>query len=223
MTETRPAAERAYTHVRTLLLDGTHPGGTLLSEGVVAEELGISRTPVREAFLQLQAEGFLRLYPKRGALVVPVTLTEGRETMEARLLLELYAIDATVARGADAVRELGASLSSALSKDTARPGPTQSVALGVGQGFHTQLVAGAGNSVVTEMYGRLWIQQLRIAAASITTVQHADEDIDEHAAIAEALSHGDTARARRLLQQHTSAILRRLGLGDHDLRLPGRG
>ena len=75
---TTPATDRAYAHVKTGLLDGTYPDGHLLSEGEVAAALQMSRTPVREAFLRLQAEGFLRLYPKRGALVVPVTPTEAR-------------------------------------------------------------------------------------------------------------------------------------------------
>ena len=49
------------------------PGGELITEGEIAEALGMSRTPVRAAFAQLEAEGLLRLYPKRGALVVPVS------------------------------------------------------------------------------------------------------------------------------------------------------
>lgn len=220
MTQGKPAAERAYKHVRTRLLDGTYPGGTLLSEGTVADDLAISRTPVREAFLQLQSEGFLRLYPKRGALVVPVTLAEGRETMEARLLLELHALDSAAARGEQAVRELGEALAAALDETAAEPLPPRALALEAGWGFHTRLVSAAGNSILTEIYGRLWIRQLRLAAASVASAENADEDIREHAAIAGALRVGDAAGARRLIEQHTTAILRRLGLGDHDLRLP---
>ncbi|WP_223286039.1 GntR family transcriptional regulator [Kocuria atrinae] len=60
------AAERAYAHAKARILTG-ELDGELLSEGIVADELGVSRTPVREAFLRLQAEGLMRLYPKRGA------------------------------------------------------------------------------------------------------------------------------------------------------------
>ncbi len=52
MAQATPTAERAYEHVKDLILDGTYGSGELLSEGQVAAELGISRTPVREAFLQ---------------------------------------------------------------------------------------------------------------------------------------------------------------------------
>ena len=61
----------------------------------------ISRTPVREAFLRLEGEGLLRLYPKRGALVVPVSAGEVEAVMETRALVERFAFEKAIARGAD--------------------------------------------------------------------------------------------------------------------------
>ena len=72
----------------------------MVSEGDVAGELAMSRTPVREAFLRLAAEGWLRLFPKRGALVVPVAPGEAEAVVDARLLLESHAVD-LVATGPD--------------------------------------------------------------------------------------------------------------------------
>jgi DNA-binding GntR family transcriptional regulator len=69
---TESATDRAYAYTKARVLDSTFAGGELLTEGEVAEALRMSRTPVREAFLRLEGEGLLRLYPKRGALVVPV-------------------------------------------------------------------------------------------------------------------------------------------------------
>ncbi len=77
------AKDRALDHVKTQILTGEFAGGELISEGDVATALGMSRTPVREAFLRLEAEGLLRLYPQRGALVVPVSPEEVRAVMEA--------------------------------------------------------------------------------------------------------------------------------------------
>jgi DNA-binding GntR family transcriptional regulator len=59
------AKDRAFDYVTTQVLTGAVPGGELISEGDVASALGMSRTPVREAFLRLEAEGLLRLYPQR--------------------------------------------------------------------------------------------------------------------------------------------------------------
>ena len=99
----RAAKDRAHDYVKPQVLTGAFPGGELISEGEVAAALGMSRTPVREAFLRLEAEGLLRLYPQRGALVVPVSSEEAHAVIEARLLLEQFAagkVIATWARGA---------------------------------------------------------------------------------------------------------------------------
>jgi DNA-binding GntR family transcriptional regulator len=82
------ASAQAYQYAKERLLDGRFASGTLLSENELARQLGISRTPVREAFLQLEAEGMLELYPRRGALVTPISPSESDDVLEARLLIE---------------------------------------------------------------------------------------------------------------------------------------
>src|SRR6201992_2917075 len=96
------AKDRAHDYVKRQVLTGGCPGGELISEGEVASALGMSRTPVREAFLRLEAEGLLRLYPQRGALVVPVSAEESRSVIEARMILEQFAVGKLVARGPEA-------------------------------------------------------------------------------------------------------------------------
>ncbi|MFC5720472.1 GntR family transcriptional regulator [Streptomyces gamaensis] len=212
MTSPPPTADRAYTHVRERLLDGRYPGGELLSEGAVATELGLSRTPVREAFLRLQAEGFLRLYPKRGALVVPVSPGEARSVLQARLLLELFALDSLAARGAEALRGTGEGLLEDCARERAEEAsPVR--ALEIARAFHTRLVRAGDNPVVASMYETLWDQQIRVFAAATTGRGHAAEDVGEHVAIAEALRAGRAAKARRLLTEHVAAAQRRADLG----------
>ena len=87
------ATEQAYAYAKERILDGRFAGGELISEGDVATGVGLSRTPVREAFLRLESEGLLRLYPKRGALVVPVSAAEVHAVMETRLLVERFAVE----------------------------------------------------------------------------------------------------------------------------------
>ena len=84
------AAQRAYAYVKQRLLDGRFPGGMLLSENALAQELEISRTPIRQAFGQLEAEGLVELYPRRGALVVPISASEADDVREARELIEPF-------------------------------------------------------------------------------------------------------------------------------------
>src|SRR5215208_7627827 len=92
--------ERAYAYTKQRVLDATYAGGELLTEGEVADALGMSRTPVREAFLRLEGEGLLRLYPKRGALVVPVSVGEIEAVIETRMLVERFALDKVLSIGA---------------------------------------------------------------------------------------------------------------------------
>src|SRR3954465_15306757 len=84
------ATSRAYDHLKQAILDRAYPGGALLSEGEVAAQVGVSRTPVREALLRLEAEGLVRLYPKRGALVLPVSPREVSDVLETRELVETF-------------------------------------------------------------------------------------------------------------------------------------
>src|SRR3954462_1762883 len=91
MSTTAPAARRAYDVVRAEILEGRLPGGLLLSEVEVAARLGVSRTPVHEAFLKLQAEELLELAPRRGAVVVPIRRGGAADVREPRHALEVGA------------------------------------------------------------------------------------------------------------------------------------
>ncbi|MGK5627396.1 GntR family transcriptional regulator [Streptomyces sp. URMC 123] len=206
--------DQAYDHVKARLMDGRLDVGSVISEETVAAELDLPRLSVHEAFLRLQAEGYLRLYPKRGALVLPVTLDEARAVMEARLLLEVFALDSVAARGRTALRTLGEELIADI-----RDVETPQDALEDARAFHTRLVRSAGNHVVSAMFTTLWEWQVRIAAASTTGPGYAARDTAEHTEIAQALIRGRGGQARQLLHAHMSEVLRRLGVGD-DFALP---
>ena len=102
----RSAAQLAYDYVKARLLDGRFAGGTLLSENEIAQRLDVSRTPVRQAFVQLEAEGLLELYPRRGALVVPISPSEADDVLEARMLIEQHAARRAASAGAALAAEL---------------------------------------------------------------------------------------------------------------------
>ena len=73
------ASRRAYDRIRHDIVAGTLAPGTMLSENELATELGMSRTPVRTALSRLQSEGWVTIYPQRGALVRELTADEVRE------------------------------------------------------------------------------------------------------------------------------------------------
>lgn len=208
-----PAAESAYAHVKDALLSGRLPAGEMLSEGDVAAELGISRTPVREAFLRLAAEGWLRLFPRRGALVVPVAPGEAEAVVDARLLLEGHAVEVAVAT--PATREaLVAGLRALLDRQRAavRAGDLDAYAEH-DSAFHLALVAAGGNAVLTEFAATLRERQRRMIALSVGAAgERAPGFVAEHEALVAAVEAGDAAGFRTALRAHL-----------HDAHLPGAG
>lgn len=203
-----PAADRAYRHVKDGLLGGSYPDGHLLSEGEIADALSMSRTPVREAFLRLQTEGFLRLYPKRGALVVPVTPLEARALVEARLALESFAIDKIAALDGGTMREVGEEL---LQHPACNTGALSSSEMHESdRAFHAQLVTAAANPVVDDLYSALRDRQMRVTATAGT--HHRWERISsQHHGVAQALRDNDPELAKTRLREHLLHTVRALG------------
>lgn len=82
------AQQRAYAFIRDRIINGSIQGGAKLNPVSIAEELGISRMPVREALVQLDAEGLVTIRPNRGAVVTPLTADDVEELFEIRAALE---------------------------------------------------------------------------------------------------------------------------------------
>jgi len=199
------AARRAYEHVKSRLLDGTYRDGVLLSEGAIAGELEVSRTPVREAFLQLEAEGLLELYPKRGALVVPVTAAEVADLFDARLALERHCL---VRLGENAPAGLSIELAAVIERQRER------LSAGDHAGFaaadrelHRTWVAATGNQVLLGLYDQLRDRQQRITARMLARdgAARSRELLAEHEEIVAALTAGDGDGAAAALERHLSA------------------
>jgi DNA-binding GntR family transcriptional regulator len=208
------AKDRALDYVKTQVLTGAFPGGELISEGEIAAALGMSRTPVREAFLRLEAEGLLRLYPQRGALVVPVSPEEVRAVMEARLVLEKFAAGKVIRRGAAA----RAAAYERLSAELARQRQAASAAdlgelLDSDRAFHSITIEDTDNSILAGFYTSLRDRQMRmIGESAIRDPQRVATVLDEHRAIAEAVRDGELEHARHAVTTHLASTVRALGL-----------
>jgi DNA-binding GntR family transcriptional regulator len=199
---TSTVTSSAYEYAKERLLDGRFPAGELLSENEIARDLGISRTPVREAFLLLEAEGLLEHYPRRGALVTPISPTESDDVLEARLLIEGHCSAAV--RAPDPA--LDAALSEAIAaQEQALAGaePQSHVFTVHDREFHRAIVSFHGNEILTGVYDALRDRQQRIAATAVArSYARIVQFILEHRAIAGALAAGDGARAAELVAEH---------------------
>ena len=193
------AAHRAYDHVKARILTG-ELDAQLVSEGDFATELGVSRTPVREAFLRLQVEGLMRLYPKRGALVVPVGPHESREVLDARRVVEHASAAAAVTDP-----ELPAVLEALLEQQRAAVGTPRFEELDAA--FHTALVDAGGNSLLSGFYRGLRDRQIRLIATAVRTVQdRSGEILEQHGDIVEAVRQGRAEHLERVLTEHLERV-----------------
>lgn len=208
------AKDRALAYVKNRVLTGAFPGGELISEGEIAAALGMSRTPVREAFLRLEAEGLLRLYPQRGALVVPVSPEEVRAVMEARLALEQFAVGTVVRHGRAACQTAFERMSVELERQRdAGSTPDLREFLESDRAFHGTVLEVAENSILVGFYASLRDRQMRmIGESAIRDPQRITTILDEHRNIAEALRDADFQRALKAVKVHLTSTVRTLGL-----------
>jgi DNA-binding GntR family transcriptional regulator len=211
----RPAAkDRAWDYVKRQVLTGAFPGGELISEGEVASALGMSRTPVREAFLRLEAEGLLRLYPQRGALVVPVSSEEARAVLEARLVLEQFAAAKVIGRGPAVCTSVSERLTGELHRQhDAAAKPDWEEFLEADRAFHLITLEESGNRILSDFYSSLRDRQMRMIGDSMMRDrQRMTTIMDEHRVIADAVRAGDLGRTQNAVQAHLSSTMRALGL-----------
>ncbi|MFE1170327.1 GntR family transcriptional regulator [Nocardiopsis sp. NPDC058789] len=206
-TEPESAAGRAYTVVRNRILDGEFEGGSMLSEGRIATELGMSRTPVREAFLQLQAEGWMRLYPKRGAMVRPVPPHEFREVLQARQIIESAAVRTVCAsRGGSErlvrrLREVTEDQRRAWEEDDLAAFTRADVE------FHREVVAAGGNSILQGFHQLLQDRHRRMTTQSISDdTTRAELVLDQHAGLARLIEEGDPEGFARATAEHLNDV-----------------
>jgi len=181
-----------------------------LDERKLAQDFGISRTPVREAMAQLESEGFVRSVPRRGIFVVRKTKREvielitawaALESMAARLITE-NALD-------DDIRLLRRMFASFIDgKVLANLDEYSEVNIE----FHQLIIRMSHNHVLIDMAENLFTHMRMIRRKTIVERDRADRSIRDHMQIIESLEKRDTARAEKLVRDHA------LGLADHVAR-----
>lgn len=197
------AADAVYRHVKERVLTGELEGGRMVSEGEVSAAIGVSRTPVREAFLRLEVEGWLRLFPKRGALVVPVAPHEIDEVLDARALLEAHAAADVVTRPDD-LADLLSALGETIERQHAAHDAADLPGFARADADFHQLVADAGrNSLLGGFYATLRERQQRMTADSVRgRTAAATTVLDEHRALRDLLAARDVDGFAHALTDH---------------------
>jgi DNA-binding GntR family transcriptional regulator len=196
--------DRVYDEVRRRIESGDLPRGSKLRQEPLADALGVSRTPLREALRRLAAEGLVEFHPNRGASVVALSSADVRAAYEARLDFEPGA-----ARLAALRRPAGALVSLWQAVEAQRRSQDARSAYASSRSFHLALVRASGNDYLVRLAEALWRPGLAQAIYERQTAaaERVIDDVHEHEAIAVAVEAGDADRAERLTRAHIESAL----------------
>ncbi|WP_189302687.1 GntR family transcriptional regulator [Streptomyces albospinus] len=198
--------EKAYAYLKDSVLTDPEMQDRFLSEQEIADRIGVSRTPIREALLLLAAEDLVRLVPKRGALIAPLSGREITELMEMRGLIERFAAERTTDRQTTPVDEMTRILAE---QDTLRGELTAKEFIAADHRFHATLVAAVGNTLMSRQYDALRSRQIRAGViAHRRAGNRQDEVVAEHRRILDALAAGDARAACAAIDSHIQATRR---------------
>lgn len=204
---TPSAADRAYRHLRTLLVDGSLKPGQFLVEQDVAAKIGVSRTPVREALSRLHTEGLIDWEDRRRAVVRAFDEAEIDECFELRALWEGYAAGRAASRiGAPDLMQLK-KLAEAMERTVDRGGinaATRFAALN--DEFHDVIVVAAGSARLRELARPLLQVQLVLARRFRAAIEsHLKRSCQHHREIIAALEARDPSWAESQMRTHLLA------------------
>lgn len=224
----------AYTGLKDRILQGDVPVGIRLGEERIAERLGVSRTPVREALLRLDAEGFLERHPEGGFRVRPPSAQQMRDRYEIRRALEGFAVrrtavDLPAARSGRTARSLVEDLREEWRViDAEVTGPDAEFVL-LDEDFHVRLAEASGNAELAGELRRLNERIRPVRSHDFVTEGRIVATVEEHLAVLDAVLAGRPAEAAVLLEEHIvqsqriveaavgRVLERMLAIGERDL------
>ena len=191
--------ESAYHAIRRRILDNEYSQGHQALEQELAAELGMSRTPIREALVRLEHENLVQLIPRHGMRVVPLSVTDLRDMYEVLTALELTAVE-RLARSRSAARDFHAIDAALDAMDAALRKRDRHAWIAADERFHRTLLELCGNARLKALADMLWDQSHRARVTTVRLRPDLQPSNEEHRAVVEAIRQGDwkAARARHL-------------------------
>lgn len=196
------APELAYRWLKNTIIELPREEELFLTENEIAVSSGLSRTPVREALLRLEAEGFVRRIPYKGVYIPAVSDREVDSIMQARRVIEEWAVTEVAPRPDRLPDELHA----IVARQETDTDPVEFITHDLE--FHTSVIHAAGNPILSDFYRSLRDKQLRIGVRIVTTdVDRQTQVLAEHRAIARALADRDIECAIEAVRTHLNTTL----------------
>jgi len=208
----RSLGDQIYVSIREAIVSLRMEPGTLVYENELAESLGVSRTPIREAIRLLVSEQLLEVLPQRGTRIAYISERKVSEARFIREHLELGAFRLVArewqrhdrSREEETIRRLLAE-----QRDTADQGDIAAF-LQLDEAFHRTVMEMTGNETLLQVVGHMRAHLNRLRFLAIREYRTMDRVMEEHAGLLEALRQGDETMTAELLEQH-------IGKLDHEL------
>lgn len=196
----KPLRELVCENIRQAIIDGTFSPGERLMEIQLADEMGVSRTPVREAIRKLELEGFVVMIPRRGTYVADISIKDITEIYEIRTSLDVLAAGLAAERITDEELETLNSYLVELGKNVPTMNMDKIVELDTA--FHNVLYTASRNERLVSIINNLREQLTGIRGRSMSYPGRLVETMDEHRALVDSIAARDVERAQRAARVH---------------------
>jgi len=195
--------EKILETIRDAILKGSLKPGERVSEPELAERFGISRTPIREAFRQLESEGYLQVIPRKGAVVASLSERDIEEFYAIKIILEGFAAKMAAEKLSEKDIERLEAINDRLAQ-IAKEGDVKSF-FRVHNEFHEVFIKAAGNEKLYDMINQLVMRFKRLRLASLSQPGRMEISVEEHRNMIQAFRDHDGEKADSLVR-HAATI-----------------
>jgi DNA-binding GntR family transcriptional regulator len=200
-------AERIAGSLRAAIIDGRLQPGTRLTETDLAQRMGVSRVPLREAFRVLEAEGIVTIQPHRGVVISSLSTAEMLELFEVREMIEAKAAELLAARRDPAVLQALATHGDAMR--AAVDAGNLDAYYRLAASFHDALVTGSGNRILGRLHAQIRLQLRRYQMVMSGVPDSPSQSILEHDRLLASIRDGRADEAASLARAHIRALVDR--------------
>jgi len=198
----KPLRDKISTSIRDLIIEGKLKPGERLTEPEISASLGISRTPLREAFLQLESEGFVQVLPRKGAIVTDINLQDAVDIYTIKASLEALATRlACPLIQAEAFDTL-IKLNQQMEKISVSENKNYRRFLDLNARFHQTIYENSNNNKLIKLINTLRNQTLRYNYIYLTLLSHLGESVKEHYEMIDCLKSKDLDKVETLIKSH---------------------
>jgi len=203
----RLASERAYHLIKEKIITLELSPSSVIDEHSLMEELGLGRTPIREALQRLDAEGLVHIVPRRGMFVTDISITDLQEIFEVRIVLAGFCARLAAQRvTANQIAQMEAVLQDL---EQVQSGDYKTL-MEIDRRFQRLMYKTAGNDILAESLDRLYDLSLRIWYLVLHQLGDVRDAIEQHRQVLEALKAKDGARAEALIKEHILQFQQRI-------------